>query len=44
MFQIPAFGVDTGWQKTLPLIKGVIHSVLFQPHIQGRPLLGSHST
>ena len=29
-----AFGVDTGFQTTLPLINGVIHSALFQstPH------------
>jgi len=34
MFKMSAFGVDTGYQTTLPLISGVIHSALFQstPH------------
>jgi len=29
-----AFGIDTGYRTTLPLINGVIHSALFQstPH------------
>ena len=34
MFKLSVFGVDSGSQRTLPLINGVIHSALFQstPH------------